>query len=173
MKDKILKLRSEGKTYNQIIKELGCSKALVSYYCGKGQKEKTYSRQKKRRQDNAICQRVEKFRVRRAVRSKSDDFQKRNENRKRIQTFTWRDVIEKFGWETTCYLTGKKINLKEIGTYQFDHIVPSSKGGSNELDNLGILCKEANIAKSGFLLEDFVALCRQIVAHADKKNESS
>ena len=40
MKDEILKLRSEGKTYSEIKKELGCSKSTISYYCGKGQKEK-------------------------------------------------------------------------------------------------------------------------------------
>jgi predicted transcriptional regulator len=33
MKELILKLRSEGKSYNQIVKELNCSKSLISYYC--------------------------------------------------------------------------------------------------------------------------------------------
>lgn len=31
----ILKLREEGKSHSQIAKELGCSKSLVSFYCGK------------------------------------------------------------------------------------------------------------------------------------------
>lgn len=35
MKDKILNLRKNGYTYNEIIKELGCSKSTVSYYCRK------------------------------------------------------------------------------------------------------------------------------------------
>lgn len=35
MKDEILKLRSEGLTYDQIIGVLGCSKSTVSYHCNK------------------------------------------------------------------------------------------------------------------------------------------
>jgi Zn finger protein HypA/HybF involved in hydrogenase expression len=33
MKEKILKLRRDGKTYNEIKKELGCSKGTISYHC--------------------------------------------------------------------------------------------------------------------------------------------
>lgn len=33
MKEKILKLRSEGKSYNEIQKELGCSKGTISFHC--------------------------------------------------------------------------------------------------------------------------------------------
>lgn len=40
-KDEILRLRSEGKTYNEIVSELGCSKGTVSYHLGEGQKQKT------------------------------------------------------------------------------------------------------------------------------------
>ncbi len=35
MKDKIIKLRKEGKTYNEIKKILGCSKSTISYHCSK------------------------------------------------------------------------------------------------------------------------------------------
>ncbi len=49
MKEQILKLRKEGKTYDEIVKIVGCSKGTVSYYCGKGQKEKSKLRQNKRR----------------------------------------------------------------------------------------------------------------------------
>ena len=35
MKDKILELRSQGKTYNEIVEILGCSKGTISYHCGK------------------------------------------------------------------------------------------------------------------------------------------
>lgn len=48
MKDAILKLRGEGKTYMQIKAEVGCAVSTVSYYCGEGQKEKTIKRNKKR-----------------------------------------------------------------------------------------------------------------------------
>ena len=49
-KEEILRLRSEGKTYNQIATELGCSKGTVSYHIGYGQKEKTKSIQGRNRE---------------------------------------------------------------------------------------------------------------------------
>lgn len=44
MKEKILKLRAEGKTYNEIVNLVKCSKSTVSYHCGKDQKEKVKQR---------------------------------------------------------------------------------------------------------------------------------
>jgi hypothetical protein len=49
VKEDILKLRSEGKSYSQIQTTLGCSKGTISYHCGEGQKQKTSARIKKRR----------------------------------------------------------------------------------------------------------------------------
>lgn len=37
MKEKILKLRKEGKTYNEIKKILGCAKSTISYHCTKNE----------------------------------------------------------------------------------------------------------------------------------------
>ena len=48
-KDEILRLRSEGRSYNEIQKELGCSKGTISYHLGVGQKDKTLNRQKDNR----------------------------------------------------------------------------------------------------------------------------
>lgn len=46
MKDLILKLREQGKSYNEIVKEVGCSKSTVSYYSSSVQKERMIARQK-------------------------------------------------------------------------------------------------------------------------------
>jgi transposase len=48
-KNNIIKLRSQGKTYREIQKELGCSKGTISYHLGEGQKQKTRQRSQKRR----------------------------------------------------------------------------------------------------------------------------
>jgi len=48
-KNEIIRLRSEGMTYSQIQKELGCSKGTISYYLGENQKQKTVQRSQKRR----------------------------------------------------------------------------------------------------------------------------
>lgn len=44
MKESILSLRADGKTYNQIRDILGCSKSTISFHCGDGQKEKSQKR---------------------------------------------------------------------------------------------------------------------------------
>ena len=43
-KENILRLRSLGKSYREIEKELGVSKGLIAYYVGDGQKQKTVDR---------------------------------------------------------------------------------------------------------------------------------
>jgi hypothetical protein len=54
MKEQILALRAEGKSYRQICDALGCTKSLISYHCGPGQKRKTLVRQQKSRA--AVCE---------------------------------------------------------------------------------------------------------------------
>jgi 5-methylcytosine-specific restriction endonuclease McrA len=49
MKDKILSLRKEGKSYREIQKVLGCSRSLVSYYVNPDGKTKSLQRQNKNR----------------------------------------------------------------------------------------------------------------------------
>lgn len=52
MKDSILQLRSQGKTYNEICKILNCSKGNVSYHCSDKVKEnfKAYRRKNRKKQ---------------------------------------------------------------------------------------------------------------------------
>lgn len=78
-------------------------------------------------------------------------------------TFTPQDIINKFGWETKCYLTGQKINLKNHKEYSFDHMIPISRGGSLDFDNLGITTPQINIAKHASTPEEFIALCKSVV----------
>lgn len=176
MKDKILELRKQGKSYNEIVEILGCSKSTVGYHCAEGQKEKRRIRQQKNRANSVISSRVGHFQYDRKVKDKTEDFQRERIVRngkhklgKRELTFTWRDVIKKFGWETECYLTGRKINLREPRTYQFDHITPVAKNGLNTLENLGILCKEANLAKSDLTVKELLGICKEILEHQGYK----
>lgn len=54
---------------------------------------------------------------------------------------------------TKCYLTGIDIDMTK-DDYQLDHILPTSRGGTNELSNLGITCPEVNQMKGGLTNEE-------------------
>ncbi len=80
--------------------------------------------------------------------------------------FTVDEVIEKFGENPRCYLTGERINIHKPRTYQFDHIIPKSRGGTSDIDNLGICTKQANLAKSDMTLDEFMNLCNVVLQNA-------
>jgi len=154
MKDQILHLRSEGKSYKEIQSILGCSKSTISYYLGENQSDKIKKRNQINCKENPLIRKLDTF--------------KNKHNRKKGKkvnndNFGWKEIIEKYGWETNCYLTGEKINLKISETYSLDHIIPQSRGGISSLDNLGITTKQANQAKSDMYVNEFLDLCKMIL----------
>jgi 5-methylcytosine-specific restriction endonuclease McrA len=171
MKNKILELRRSGKSYKQICDIIGCSKGTVAYYCGVGQKEKTKLRNQKNRTAKVICQKIGRFKkvAKRRLQDASDGFQRERINGRKgkhlRKTFTYKDVLKRFGETTKCYISGRDVNFHEPKTYEFDHILAVSKGGSNNIDNLGIACKEANYAKSNLTIEELLQLCSDILEY--------
>ena len=184
MKEEILKLRSEGKTYDEIKEIVGCSKGTVSYHCGPGQKEKTNNRLRKRR-ENLLLSKVDGFRYRKdnGIINLCEDVKVRAkrympENTRKFQGikdgdydikdnefFRWEDVIEREGGEETiCYLSGEPINLKE-NQYQLDHIQPKSRGGDNSLANLGIAHSVVNMMKHNLTPIELLEWCAKILEH--------
>lgn len=83
--------------------------------------------------------------------------------------FNYTDVYEKYGENFKCELTGRPLKWREPWAYEYDHIVPVSKGGSNEFENLQIVCREANRAKGDLMQDDFIRLCHQVIEHAKTK----
>lgn len=180
-KDEILKLRSEGKTYKEIREITKASLSTISFHCGEGQKEKHRKRATKRKvllhpfhfkierftgRKSTLTQRVvSKQSVLRKIQGKIIEFHRTRKTKEHnMLTFSVQDVINKFGENPRCYLTGDYINIYEPDTYQFDHVIPTSKGGENTLDNLGICTKEANMSKTDHTLEEFIELCKKVVA---------
>lgn len=180
MKEQILALRAEGKTYREIQTIVNCSKSTINYYCAEDGKDKVGTRQKKRRLvSHPYMSKIERFncvkrhtRTRKNLRSekrrftdKVYDFCTVNGNKNML--FTVQDVINKFGENPKCYLTGVEIDIYKPSTYHFDHIVPVSRGGENTIDNLGICTREANFCKRDLTHQEFLQLCQKVVDYAN------
>ena len=190
IKEKILELRSKGYNYNQIKKEIGCSKGTISYHCGEGQKEKTRFRTTKRRGNPLVgkiehffdkrknCEDKNKIPLERSISerlyTKVTAFsreRKYKEKKRRYNTpmFTVKDLEEKIGDNPTCYLTGRKIDLNKSRSYHLDHVTPKSKGGDDSLDNCQIACREVNMAKNDMSYDEFIQLCKEVLEHHENK----
>lgn len=65
-----------------------------------------------------------------------------------------------------CGISGKRLKGQIIS---LDHIVPKSKGGSNNKENLRLVCFNVNIAKHNFDDKDFLEMCQSVI-NFNKKN---
>lgn len=140
MKEEILRLHKEGKSYTQIQKVLNCAKSTISWHLNNLPETRMRVR---------LTGRIQKFQKKTVVKSK--------------KSFTLAEFLEKFGSRPRCYLTGKVLKLEEENSYELDHIIPVSKGGNGGLENLAICTREANQAKRDLLLEEFLILCKNVL----------
>ncbi|WP_439624097.1 HNH endonuclease [Gemmata sp.] len=69
-----------------------------------------------------------------------------------------------------CAYTGRSLSPE---TASVDHITPISRGGLNELSNLAIVHMDVNTAKSSMTLEEFVAVCREVVDNFERHMSSN
>lgn len=170
---KIIALRERGLSYKAIQSELGCSLGTISYHLGPGQQAKSASRQRTNRTKNAesvVTAKGIRFQTSSGFRYRYKDSPKKIAGRKSRDfqentgdyAFTTKDVFDKLGDDPVCYLTGDALNLANPAEYEFDHVVPRSKGGTNDLSNLGVASREANRAKGALSLDDFISLCEKV-----------
>jgi 5-methylcytosine-specific restriction endonuclease McrA len=74
------------------------------------------------------------------------------------------NVLQLLEWQGyRCALTGRLLTPE---TASLDHIVPVRHGGEHRIENVQVLHKEVNRAKSTMTNEEFVQLCREVVDHA-------
>lgn len=65
-----------------------------------------------------------------------------------------------------CALSGRKLVPENTS---LDHMVPVSRGGGHTIENAQALANEVNRAKHTLTNEEFIRLCRDVVAFADAK----
>ena len=145
----------EGKSYRELEK-MGYPKSLCNYYCTEDGKEKVRLRNQKNRQESE----------RMIVNKKIDQFMRpyKGEPTSEDKKFTYDDVIKKYPDGVSCYLTGRKIDLTKRNSFSLDHVIPKSKGGPNNIDNMRIAYMQANQAKNDMILDDFIEMCHEIAA---------
>jgi len=157
MQKQILKLRAQGKTYSEIVAIVGCSKGTVSYYCGKGVKEKILARTAKYKQSTKA-----------KIASKVDTFLKADLLMYGLGTHKKRgklhkEIVKKIMDHPYCYLTGDKIDFSNTSTYSLDHIIPFSVSEDGSLENMGLSTRNANQAKAALSVKEFIKLCKKVV----------
>lgn len=164
MKEKILKLREEGKTYKEIKEELNCSKGTIAYHCGEGQKEKTKERTRKSRKTihGHLCAKLDRT-LKRKIHYNLKCRQY-NLDDTAFYKKDGRDAFIKFIIENpVCYLTGEKIDLYDTKSYEIDHIIPCSRGGLNDFSNLGLVTRNANRVKCDLFIDELYDICKKIL----------
>lgn len=171
----IISLRKTGLSYQQIANQLGCSKSLITYYCSHQGKYKHLQRTRKRRAINhPYISKYEDFIRQTSIKPNKQitltitkllyDKLRRFTNRQ--MNITKEQLIAKIGTNPKCYLTGDEIDINSPRTYQFDHIIPRSRGGDNSLDNLGICTRQANLSKSDMTPDEYINHCKKVLQNA-------
>lgn len=182
--EKILELREQGLTYNQIKDKLNCSKSTISYYCSEGGAERAKKKVKEYKEENSYWRLIKKldnfkrdrYKYRKQINqimckdwkkkmsTACSRFRLRNKNIETME-YTYKDAINHLGGEVTkCYLTGRAIDITK-DDFNLDHIIPASRGGSCELTNMGITIPEVNSMKSNLLVEELLDLCKEVLEY--------
>ena len=170
LKNKILGLKKLGLYADQIIANLGISRAKYVYILYRAHlphkhlsPEKIEKREADRIKRNI---RSKEWRARRKltpshhIQSKINNFISKN---KCDKIFTVQDVLDKFGAKPVCYLTGMVIDYADPKSYSFDHYIPLSKGGDSNLNNLRLCHPIVNYMKFTSSHAEFVEWCQKVV----------
>ena len=173
----IIGLRKSGKSFKEIAKRLNCSASTVAYYCSPNSKNLSLERNKVSYSWRVKLRRqISDFQSRKigiGKPNKTQDWNKKfrsavskfkhRKMKSNNKNYTYKDVLNAIGGtKQKCYLTGRPIDL-EKDNYNLDHKIPISKGGTNDISNLGITCPEANASKSDLTIDEYISLCKEVL----------
>ena len=66
-----------------------------------------------------------------------------------------------------CALTGHHLTPNNAS---LDHMVPVSRGGAHTIENMQVVLTKVNHAKGTMTQDEFIQLCRKVVAWAGQRN---
>ena len=74
------------------------------------------------------------------------------------------EIISETEWRMPCNVCGKELTITPKGeNMQLDHIIPFSRGGLNQLDNMIPVHKICNQSKADMTKQEHLELCIEIV----------
>lgn len=178
LRSQILNLHEQGYTQKEIANILKCAKSAVSYHIYPNERLNCIRRTK----NNPIYRKITSYlssykreykiykrQINLAIQKKIYFFMYLKKKYKGKQMsklpITKNDVINKFGENPVCYLSGKKLNWEDASTYSFDHKLPISRGGESTIDNMGICDYKVNQCKNNLTPEEFIQMCKDVLLH--------
>jgi hypothetical protein len=69
-----------------------------------------------------------------------------------------------------CAYTGDDLTPD---TASLDHVVPLQRGGEHAIANMAVVRHDVNMAKGTMTRDEFLSMCRAVVAHADDGGENT
>ena len=156
------KLKSEGYTYTQIAEKVGLSgKGAVAYYLTPGESKQAKSRLRKNRANDSLYRRSFQWEGFESLKKSSNIFRARRGSVNRAELLH-EYIKEKF--DNKCYISGHDLpdDFREI---ELDHINPKSRGGSNDITNMGPTLRRSNAMKSDMTMEELLELCKDTLEY--------
>lgn len=160
LKPQILELRNQGKTIREIKMTLNCSYSTISYHLYPKTKISTKNRinkEQRKKYNLTPCM---------ILYNKYNQFFRMGHREHKFQSekvFTFQEFQEIIKNNPKCYLTGENLDFLNTQSFSLDHKIPTSKGGDNSKENLGICSWKVNKAKNDMTPNEFIELCKQVL----------